>query len=304
MNLKHSFFFFTLCRFVAVLGAQPSDSPFQYLASWGGPGKGPGEFRAPEGLDVSPAGFLYIADTGNQRIQMLDPSGEFVTEIGGFGWGNAQFDAPVSIWAANGLDVFVADRQNHRIQRFDKDLHFIGVFRAGEDWPDYLTFRYPLDAALSDQGELFCLDGENRRVLKLDIAGDPQVSFGDFDAGEGRLIEPRRLALGGGNLVLVSNADEVAAFDLIGNFLYAFGRTILKAPADLCVVKNRIFAADPGLKEVVVFRSPGTFEARFTVPPISGQAFKEPVAVAVWKDRIYVLDRARCIIDVFLWKSP
>ena len=289
---------------LAILRAETPGIHFEYLASWGGPGKGAGEFRNPEGLAVGPAGFLYIADTGNHRIQKLAPSGEFVTEIGGFGWESGQFDTPVAVWAENGLDVFVADYQNHRIQRFDKDLHFIGTFRAEAHWPDHLVFGYPRDVALSAQGELVCLDGQNRRILKLDVAGRPQISFGGFDAGAGRLVEPRRLAFGRPGSIFVSGAEGITVFDYLGNFLYRFGDRILGNPADLCVVDDWIFVADSGLKEVVCFLKPGHPSGRIRLPQILGMAFGEPVAVACLRNRIYVLDRKRCMIDVFLWKQP
>lgn len=278
--------------------------PVRYLASWGGPGTGESEFRSPLDLDVDPSGCLYIADTGNQRIQKLDPSGRYLTEIGGFGWDAEQFDGPVSVWAANGLDVFVADHSNHRIQRFDKDLHFIGEFTSSDNAPDYLQFGYPLDAALSAQGELFCLDGENRRVLKLDIAGEPQMSFGDYDSGEGRLIDPSRIMISRSDNVYVSDREggEVAVFDPLGNFLHTFGRTLLTHPAGMCESgRELILIADPLQKRIFCFNKPGFPAGSFQLPPITGQVFREPVAVASRKNRVYVLDKSRCVIDCFEW---
>ncbi|NQT25405.1 hypothetical protein HQ585_08620 [candidate division KSB1 bacterium] len=276
--------------------------PVCYIASWGGLGSGQSEFKAPEDLAVDPSGCLYVADTGNQRIQKLDPSGNYLTEIGGFGWDAEQFDRPVSVWAGNGLDVFVADHGNHRIQRFDKDLHFIGDFNSSWDAPEYLKFAYPLDAVLSSQGELFCLDGGNRRVLKLDITGNPQISFGDYDSGEGRLIRPQRMMLSRIGNVYVSDEEgaQVMVFDPLGNFLHSFGKDILMKPGDMAEFgENGVLIADASAKRVFRFNKPGFPAGSFELPPITGQQFKEPVAVAVWKNRIFVLDKTRCVIDCF-----
>lgn len=279
----------------------------RYLASRGGPGTGQGDFKAPSDLDVDPIGCLYVADTGNQRIQKFDASGRYLTEIGGFGWGPEQFDRPVAVWAGNGLDVFVTDHGNHRIQRFDKDLHFIGELTSSSESPEYLQFGYPFDMALSTQGELFCLDGENRRVLKLDIAGNPQMSFGDYDSGEGRLIHPQRLMLSATGNVYVSDYEsgQVMVFDPLGNFLHSFGQGILKQPAGMAEWGGeQIFVADTFYKRVFIFKKPGFSSGSFELPPITGQQFQMPVALCVWKRRIFVLDQSRCVIDCFEWTAP
>jgi DNA-binding beta-propeller fold protein YncE len=41
----------------------------RFLHSWGGRGAGPGHFIAPHGVAVDPDGNVYVADTGNSRIQ-------------------------------------------------------------------------------------------------------------------------------------------------------------------------------------------------------------------------------------------
>src|ERR1035437_4075170 len=41
-----------------------------YVQSLGKRGSGPGEFLAPHGIAVGPDGLIYVADSGNQRIQI------------------------------------------------------------------------------------------------------------------------------------------------------------------------------------------------------------------------------------------
>lgn len=48
-----------------------------HLADWGGFGRGPGQLDRPAGLALGPKdGFLYVADSGNQRVQWFDGDGQ------------------------------------------------------------------------------------------------------------------------------------------------------------------------------------------------------------------------------------
>src|SRR5205814_4416030 len=47
----------------------------------GGPGGGKGQFDNPHGIAVDSAGNIFVADTGNGRIQKFSPKGTFVTSI-------------------------------------------------------------------------------------------------------------------------------------------------------------------------------------------------------------------------------
>jgi tripartite motif-containing protein 71 len=42
-----------------------------FIASWGSDGYGDGQFSKSEGLDVDPDGHIYVAETGNKRIQVF-----------------------------------------------------------------------------------------------------------------------------------------------------------------------------------------------------------------------------------------
>jgi len=288
-----------------VRGQIPSGDGAVYVSRFGGKGGQAGQFAAPAAVSVDPSGFLYIADTGNDRIQKFDPSGQFVTQIGGFGWGREQFNEPVSLWAENGLDVFVADYDNQRIVRYDKDLHFIGSLVSSEAWPEALGFGYPLDVAFSSQSELFCLDGENRRVLKLDVLGNPQISFGGVDSGDGRLVSPRRLCIGLAGRVYVSDEEggRILCYDAYGNYLIEIGAGTLEKPAGLAESPNGkfLFVADPGRRRVDWFR--GLRHAgSLGDETLSGVRFDAPVDVACWKNRLYVLDRGRAELFLFQWQ--
>jgi streptogramin lyase len=51
-----------------------------FIKSWGEWGYGPGEFRGPHALAFDTQGRLFVADRGNNRIQIFDQEGNFIEE--------------------------------------------------------------------------------------------------------------------------------------------------------------------------------------------------------------------------------
>jgi trimeric autotransporter adhesin len=99
-------------------------------AGYGGDG-GPAakaKLDAPDGVAVDSQGDLYIADTGNQRIRMVDPGGTISTVAGsgdaGFsGDGGKAIDArlsqPVAVAVDGDRNLYVSDGGNHRVRKVD-----------------------------------------------------------------------------------------------------------------------------------------------------------------------------------------
>jgi hypothetical protein len=58
------------------------------IASWGAPGKAPGEFHLPHSIAIDPEGRLYVADRANRRVQIFTPDGEFLGQWTGMGGPN------------------------------------------------------------------------------------------------------------------------------------------------------------------------------------------------------------------------
>jgi DNA-binding beta-propeller fold protein YncE len=57
----------------------------KYLLQWGKRGKGPGEFGLPHNLVADAQGRVYVTDRDNQRIQVFDASGNFLSQWMGTG---------------------------------------------------------------------------------------------------------------------------------------------------------------------------------------------------------------------------
>jgi DNA-binding beta-propeller fold protein YncE len=93
------------------------------VAGGNGSGSGMNQLNKPQGVYVSrKTGNVYIADTGNNRIQLWAVNAtEGVTIAGGsYGTGPNGFNGPTGV----ALDVsetylYVADQANHRVQRFN-----------------------------------------------------------------------------------------------------------------------------------------------------------------------------------------
>jgi DNA-binding beta-propeller fold protein YncE len=93
------------------------------ISKWSGPGNGFGEIW---GIDTSPSGLVYVADTYGNSIDVFTADGTFVTEWGGYGKGQGEFIYPYGIALSAAGEVYVADTVNDRVQRFSADGAFLG----------------------------------------------------------------------------------------------------------------------------------------------------------------------------------
>jgi len=57
------------------------DKEGDWLKSWGEPGSGPGQFDTPHSIAVDAHDNVYVADRGNDRIQVFDRDGRFLRQI-------------------------------------------------------------------------------------------------------------------------------------------------------------------------------------------------------------------------------
>ena len=78
----------------------------KFIKAWGGgigsEGHGPLEFNDPHGIDIDADGNMYIADRGNDRVQVIDKDGNFKTQ-----W--LQFGKPSAVALDGKGNIYVAD---------------------------------------------------------------------------------------------------------------------------------------------------------------------------------------------------
>jgi len=180
--------------------------------------------NSPEGISVNSDGFIYIADTGNNRIVKFKANDVVIAEQGGLGWGKYQFDSPVDIWAKANLDVFIADKNNRRIVRYDKNLNYISSYPSSEIYgnPD---IGYPVSTVMSLHGDLYILDAQNKYIIKLQTMSNSYHIFGDISNTFLPLKNPVKMEADRKNKIYVSDSERGSIFiyDLYGNLLQTVG---------------------------------------------------------------------------------
>jgi len=81
----------------------------------------PGDFAKPSGIAVDAEGNLYVADTLNNRIEIFDADGQFVSTFGKAGDGPGYFARPKGVAVDGDGHVWVADGVQDRVQVFTKE---------------------------------------------------------------------------------------------------------------------------------------------------------------------------------------
>ncbi|HEY1297362.1 MAG TPA: NHL repeat-containing protein, partial [Chloroflexota bacterium] len=107
------------------------------------------------GLVVDAAGYMYVADTGRNRILVLSPAGQLVKQIGHSGTDLGGFTQPMMLAIAPDGALFVTDWENSRIERFNSALE------ATDTWS--LGFR-AFGLAVDPLGRVFAPDFDHRRI--------------------------------------------------------------------------------------------------------------------------------------------
>jgi hypothetical protein len=197
---------------VQVLGADGS-----YRREWMMP-----EFDQgfPTGVSVSPEGELWVADTHEHRITVMDDRGQVLRIFGGFGQEPGQFVFPTDIaFGEDGL-VYVSEYGgNDRIQVFRRDGTFVRAFGhhgvPGDGSPEP-KFDRPQSLLMLGSGRLLVADACNHRLVELTTDGTFVRSIGAMGQEPGELLYPYGLERLDDATVLVTEFGgcRLQAFDL------------------------------------------------------------------------------------------
>jgi hypothetical protein len=86
------------------------DREGRFLKAWGSFGTGPGQFDQPHGLAFDSQGRLFVADRGNNRIQIFDQEGNLLDH----GW--EQYSRLSGIWIDRNDMLYGADSESGSVE--------------------------------------------------------------------------------------------------------------------------------------------------------------------------------------------
>ena len=187
-------------------------------------------FNAPTGVAAGSDGKIYVSDTYNDRVRVIE-NGNVSTLAGstrGFADGNgtsAQFDTPIGL-AMWGEKLLVADAGNRRIRVVEPDGRVWTLAGSGEDgivdgFPLSAGFVGPMAISVSPQGAIYIADGNAIRAIGrrgfafVETITNERRGFRDGSLLNAQFNRPSGLAFDADGQLLVTDSDNglVRAFD-------------------------------------------------------------------------------------------
>ena len=141
------------------------------------------QFNNPVGIAIRGT-TLYVSETGNQRIRVIDIASGAVSDLAGSGTAGhangtgaaARFNSPGGL-AVSGDTLYVADVSNHRIRAVDiasgavSDVAGSGTAGHADGAGSDARFSSPTGIAVNETGTtLYVADRGNHRIREIDIA--------------------------------------------------------------------------------------------------------------------------------------
>ncbi len=126
-------------------------------------------FNGPRGILVSTTGDIYVADSNNNAIRKITPSGTVSTLASGFNY-------PVHLTEDSAHNIYVADFNNYMIQKIDTFgtvTPFAGTgagFTMDGDKDAVASFFHPSGMVFDSNGNMFVTEWDGSVVRKISLS--------------------------------------------------------------------------------------------------------------------------------------
>ena len=150
------------------------------------------QLDSPSGVAVDEGGYIFIADTGNNRIRQIDPDGLITTLAGGEDGDNGsdtggQLAAPRDVALDSDGNLYVTDSGNHQIHAISDTgmaTRVAGIEGLGDGGPaTEARLLEPTGLALVD-GTIYITDTGNNRIRQVDTNGIITTFAGSGERGD------------------------------------------------------------------------------------------------------------------------
>jgi sugar lactone lactonase YvrE len=134
----------------------------------------PGDFGGPQGVAVDKEGNLYVTDTMNDRVEIFDADGKFISTFGRNGDGPGYFTRPKGIAVDVDGHIWVADQMQDRLQVFNREGQLLTYIGAGHgELPG--QFKSLVGVAIDKQNRVFTSEQEPGRVQVFRYVTDAET---------------------------------------------------------------------------------------------------------------------------------
>lgn len=130
----------------------------------------PGRFNLPTNITLDKDGNLYIVDTGNFRVQIMDPDGKVIKTLGSLGDKPGNFSRPKGIALDSEGNIYVVDTAFENVQIFNKDGEPLLVI--GQGGVGIGKFQLPSGIFIDGDDRIIVADGMNSRLQVLQYMSD------------------------------------------------------------------------------------------------------------------------------------
>jgi len=298
---------------IEVLGWDEPEPDFVNM--WGQEGSEPGEFESPTDIAVDSQGHVYVLDVGNNRVDVFDADGNFIT------WWRILNERPIfNLLTGIAVDendvVYVTDRGFEgfpRVNLFDTDGNRLQTWDRSRREP---IFDRPGRLAVRDKyafvadslaGDVAVIHGDTN-----DFGVDVVRRIGKTGPENNELGSPKGVAIDNLGHVFVTDVKKHAVFVFSeeGEFLYRFGEQgslpgQFNKPAGITYAGGFLYIADEMNVRVQKFTPDGVFQSLWGHPGYLEGAFYHPLGVVRGPDgSFYVVEQGHHRVQRFKYQTP
>lgn len=270
---------------------------YSFVLKWGSTGSDNGQFSSPSGIAVDSAGNIYVADTGNNRIQKFNSSGTYLTS-----WRNPPgLNQPQDVAVDNAGNIIVSDSVNNRVLKFDSSGN-IAWTNNGSDTPSPMVG--PSGVAVDSSGDVYVANPEGSRIFKINGAtGNTISSIGGYGSPDGAFQNCTDIAADNlGNAYVVDTGNNRIQKFAFSGFppgvftskwgINGSGNGQFNAPKGIVIDSaGNVYLADTGNNRVQKFNASGTFLTSWGIQGSGDGQFNTPQSIAGdGSGNVYVMD--------------
>jgi YD repeat-containing protein len=200
------------------------------------------QFAEPIGIAIA-SGDIYIADYKNDRIDVFNEKGEYVTNFGTKGTGSGQLQGPWGLAFDESGDLWISDQINDRVDEFTKPGVFMKAMGFGvsngadENQTCSTSCKAGITGSKSGQlgaiadiafagSKLYVTDWGNEHIDIFNANNEYAGTIGSEGTGNGEFKEASGITTDPANgdlLITDLGNDRVQEMSTTGTYLYQFG---------------------------------------------------------------------------------